>query len=203
MVPIKRLPVDSSSPAGAAPGLTALDYAGTRTPSSPSRFDYAALAFASIQTGFAALACLGAVLEHFIRGYYESDAAEWYTRTAWRLIHMEPQWFIWLAISVLALIGATRRPGHRRRWHASALAVLAVQVIVWWVALMMLTNARFNYRWVSTYSGTPVPQDWSPYFSDSVAYWQGPVVAMIGNPACLLLIVRWFRRTFQLRDRMK
>lgn len=58
------------------------------------------------------------------------------------------------------------------------------------LAITILSRANLKERWVSTYYGSPVAQEWRSLVIEAVFFWQYAIMALIGNPLAILLTLR-------------
>ena len=130
------------------------------------------------------------------RGYYELRDPTWWKWLAWQAQGGEWSCWAWAAASLGAVVGALRPPGRRRRWFLSYVAAWVLAVVACVVALAVLARVRTEDRWVSTYYGTPNPQEWKENRVEPSFFWQLPVAMTITNPLIVLFAFRVLQRRF-------
>ena len=96
----------------------------------------------------------------------------------------------WAVGSLLAVLGAGRPPGRRRRWYVAYTTMWVAAVVACVAGLAVLEHVDIRDRWVSTYYGTPGPQDWRDVWVEPAFHRQLPVAITITNPLIVLLAFR-------------
>lgn len=152
------------------------------------------------QAAFALFLCI-AMLDASPRGYDElkrfqsarlpAEEVGVVYQMAWKLFGPTNMTIFcaWLFGSVAMSIGAIAlEPRLRRRWYLIGAAILGSAIVIMMVSLLILDHSGISYRWVRN-DGEADP--WKTLVVESSFYWQFPVVALIANPAAILLVFRW------------
>lgn len=177
------------SPPTSPPRLQAVPYAPPELfKRRTGAVDGIVLFFGLGQLAMAFLAGVWRVLES--NGYHELSDPTWWKWLAWHA--MGGQWMLWAwaGASLVAVVGASLPPGRRRRWYLIYAAAWLVGVVACVAGLATLDRVTVQERWVSTYYGTPAPQEWRTVFIDPTVYWQIPLMMTIANPLIVLFTFR-------------
>lgn len=156
----------------------------------PSAVDWIPLTLGLAQLAVATLVFVQRVL--LPRGHYELREPTWATWLAWQA--SGGQWMLWAWVlgSLIAVLGASLPPGHRRRWYFSFAAMWFASVLACIAGLAVLDGAvDVRERWVVTYYGAADPQYWKSIVVEPDFYFHRPILMTVANPMIVLLALRF------------
>jgi hypothetical protein len=161
----------------------------------PPRIDAAALCLGAVQLLIAAFFTLQNIRAS--NGHHELRDPTWGKWLAWWATGGAWMLWAWAVGSLVALIGALRKPGQRARWYLVYMVIWLAGAVACLVGLAVIDSFDdVQERWVPNVFGFGT-WDWHSVVVESADYIHLPAMLTITNPLIVLFVVRLLRSRWQ------